>query len=53
MAGRIVRLVAVCASAALLAGCLSIHVDKTEKSSSKAASPVGTGLQASIAEPAE
>jgi len=31
MSGRWIRVIMVCASAALLAGCLSIHVDKTEK----------------------
>ncbi len=53
MAGRIIQLIVVCISAVLLAGCLSVNVEKTEKSSAKAVAPAETGAQVFVAEPAD
>ncbi len=45
MAGRFIRLMVVCVTAVLLAGCLSIDVDKTETTSAKV-SPTETSAEA-------
>ena len=52
MAGRFFHLIVMCAAAVLVAGCLSIDVDKTEKNSANQA-PADAAEQAIAAESAE